>query len=105
MRARRTGQLFSTPCATRRECASEAESELEFMRLMSKVSAVLPKTVRTSGSYSVSFDHRPDDPSDMLLWHQRFFANLDISSLNHHDAKVMDEARRLGKEIHIYNQG
>ena len=82
-----------------------AERELEFMRMMAKVSRVMPKTVRTSGSYSVRFDPRPENPADMLYWHQRFFDTLDISSLNHHDAEVMDEARRLGKEIHIYNQG
>jgi hypothetical protein len=82
-----------------------AERELEFMRLLARVSREFPETLRTSGSYSVEFDRRPDDPNDMLHWHQRFFEALDISSLNGHDATVMAEARRLGKEIHIYNQG
>ena len=82
-----------------------AERELEFMRMMGKVSRAMPRTVLTSGSYSVRFDHRPNDPADMLHWRQRFFEALDISSLNHHDATVMAEARRLGKQIHIYNQG
>jgi hypothetical protein len=83
----------------------QAESELELMRLMNRVSAEFPDVLRTSGSYSVNFDRRPEDPTDMLRWHQRFFSELDISSLNHHDSSVMEEARRLGKEIHIYNQG
>ncbi|MGD1001013.1 MAG: hypothetical protein ABSA67_09985 [Candidatus Brocadiia bacterium] len=82
-----------------------AERELDFMRMMAKVSAAFPATVRTSGSYSVSFRQRPDDPSDLLHWHQRFFEALDISSLNEHDETVMAEAQRLGKEVQIYNQG
>jgi len=41
----------------------------------------------------------------MLYWHQRFFEALDVSSLNNHDETVMAEAKELGKEIHIYNQG
>ena len=82
-----------------------AERELDFMRMMAKVSAAFPQTVRTSGSYSVSFAARPTDPEDLIYWHQRFFEALDISSLNDHDASVMAEARRLGKEVQIYNQG
>jgi len=82
-----------------------AERELEFMQAMAKVSAAFPATVRTSGSYSVSFKERPKDPNDLLYWHQRFFETLDISSLNLHDETVMAEARRLGKEVQIYNQG
>ena len=82
-----------------------AERELAFMQLMAKVSAAFPKTVRTSGSYSVHFDTRPTDPTDLNYWHQRFFEALDISSLNLHDESVMAEARKLGKEVHIYNQG
>jgi len=82
-----------------------AERELEFMQMMARVSAAFPRTVRTSGSYSVGFDRRPTDPDDLLYWHQRFFEALDVSSLNGHDEGVMAEARRLGKEIHIYNQG
>jgi len=82
-----------------------AERELAFMRMMGRVSRVMPGTVRTSGSYSVRFDGRSTDPDDMLHWHRQFFDALDISSLNHHDEAVMAEARRLGKEIHIYNQG
>jgi hypothetical protein len=82
-----------------------AERELDFMRAMAQVSAAYPATVRTSGSYSVSFRRRPEDPSDLLHWHQRFFEALDVSSLNEHDETVMAEARRLGKEVQIYNQG
>jgi len=82
-----------------------AERELEFMQMMARVSAAFPRTVRTSGSYSVGFDRRPTDPDDLLYWHRRFFEALDVSSLNRHDESVMAEARRLGKEIHIYNQG
>jgi len=41
----------------------------------------------------------------MLYWHQRFFEHCDVSSLNNHDESVMSEARKLGKDIHIYNQG
>jgi len=84
---------------------ARAERELAFMRLMQKVSARFPDTVRTSGSYSVDFRNRPRNPNDMKYWHQRFFAALDISSLNRHDESVLAEAKRLGKTIHIYNQG
>ena len=83
----------------------KAKRELEFMEMMAKVSAAFPETVLTSGSYSVHFRTRPDDENDMLTWHQRFFNALHISSLNSHDASVMEEAERLGKEVHIYNQG
>ena len=82
-----------------------AERELAFMKAMAKVSAAFPKTVRTSGSYSVHFDKRPTDKDDLLYWHQRFFEALDISSLNLHDESVMAEAKKLGREVHIYNQG
>jgi hypothetical protein len=82
-----------------------AERELAFMHMMQKVSAAFPQTVRTSGSYSVTFEQRPTDPEDMLYWHQRFFDALDVSSLNGHDQSVMDEARNLGKEVQVYNQG
>ncbi len=84
---------------------STAERELEFMKLMAEVTRTMPQTVRASGAYSVTFDQRPTDRDDMLWWHQRFFEVLDISNLNNHDQSVMDEAERLGKEIHIYNQG
>lgn len=82
-----------------------AEREIEFMKLMAKVTAKFPQTVRAQGSYSVHYQKRPTDPADMLYWEQRFFETLDISSLNLHDPTVLDEARRLGKEVHIYNQG
>ncbi len=82
-----------------------AERELAFMKLMGSVSHAFPRTVRTSGSYSVDFRNRPADPNDLLYWHQRFFEALDVSSLNGHDPSVMAEAERLDKEIHIYNQG
>ena len=84
---------------------AQAEGELEFMKLMAKVSARFPETVRPSGSYSVDFTSRPTDEDDLLLWHQRFFGALDVSSLNGHNDSVMAEADKLGKEIHIYNQG
>lgn len=82
-----------------------AERELEFMKLMAKVSKAYPKTLRTSGAYSVTFTSRPEDKENLLYWHQRFFGALDISSLGGHDESVMAEAEKLGKEIHIYNQG
>jgi hypothetical protein len=82
-----------------------AERELAFMRMMAKVSARFPQTVRTSGAYSVDFRSRPTDEDDLKTWHQRFFDALDVSSLNSHDETVMAEAKKLGKEIHIYNQG
>jgi hypothetical protein len=82
-----------------------AESELEFMQWMGRVSTAFPETVQTSGSYSVHFNARPESLDDMLTWHQRFFEHLDISSLNNHDASVMSAAARLKKAIHIYNQG
>ena len=83
----------------------KAERELEFMKLMGDVSALFPRTVQTSGSYSVDFKSRSTDLDSLLHWHQRFFVALDISSLNGHDESVMAEARRLGKQVHIYNQG
>ena len=83
----------------------KAERELEFMKIMGEVSALFPQTVQTSGSYSVNYNSRPNDLDSLLHWHQRFFVALDISSLNGHDESVMAEARRLGKQIHIYNQG
>ena len=82
-----------------------AERELEFMQLMAKATARFPQTVRASGAYSVDFTSRPADEDDLKLWHQRFFGALDVSSLNGHDETVMAEAGKLGKEIHIYNQG
>lgn len=82
-----------------------AERELEFMRIMQKVSERFPNTVRASGAYSVDFNTRPTDENDLKFWHQRFFQTLPVSSLNLHDQSVMDEARKLGREIHIYNQG
>jgi len=83
----------------------KAEREFAFMRMMAKVSAAFPRTVRTSGSYSVAFTKRPTNKSDLHYWHQRFFEALDISSLNRHDESVVAESQKLGKELHIYNQG
>ena len=82
-----------------------AEKELEFMQVMAKVSKAYPKTLRTSGAYSVNFRNQVKDQNDMLYWHQQFFKALDVSSLGGHDQSVMDEALKLGKEIQIYNQG
>ncbi len=103
-RANNWPTIFYAMCDETR-VADVARRELEFMRMMAEVSARFPETVRTSGSYSVHFRERPTDESDLLLWHQRFFEALDVNSLNNHDQSVMDEAERLGKEIHIYNQG
>ncbi len=96
--------IFYAMCDETR-VADQARRELEFMRMMAQVSARFPQTVQTSGAYSVNFNSRPTDEADLLLWHQRFFEALDVSSLNGHDQSVMDEARRLGRQIHIYNQG
>ncbi|MGD9494928.1 MAG: hypothetical protein AB7Y46_01335 [Armatimonadota bacterium] len=96
--------IFYAMCDETR-VAETARRELEFMRLMAQASARFPQTVQTSGAYSVSFTSRPTDEADLLTWHQRFFEALDVSSLNGHDQSVMDEAARLGKQIHIYNQG
>ena len=82
-----------------------AENELAFMKMMGAVSKRYPATVRTSGAYSVDFNTRPTDMNDLKYWHQRFFEALDVNSLNNHDDLVMAETKRLGKEIHIYNQG
>ncbi len=84
---------------------AEAERQLAFMKIMRRVSRAFPKTLRTSGSYSVTFSRQPKSADDMLYWRQQFFQALDVSALNHHDPTVMAEARRLGREIHIYNQG
>jgi len=82
-----------------------AERELEFMNLMAKVSKAYPKTLRTSGMYSVDFKTRIADKENLLYWHQRFFEALDIGGLGGHDETVMTEAAKLGKEVSIYNQG
>ncbi|MCX7590553.1 MAG: hypothetical protein N2255_02885 [Kiritimatiellae bacterium] len=82
-----------------------AEQELAFMRMMKGISAAFPETLRTSGAYSVTFRRRPTSPDDLLYWHQRFFETLDVSNLNAHDESVLEEGRRLGKEVHVYNQG
>jgi hypothetical protein len=103
-RARNWPPIFYAMCDETRVRA-QAEEELEFMRLMGTATARFPQTVRASGSYSVSFEKQPRDRDDLLYWHQEFFRALDISSLNGHDPSVMAEARKLGKEIHIYNQG
>jgi len=82
-----------------------AERELELMRIMQKVCERFPQTVKASGAYSVDFTDRPTDEDDLKLWHQRFFEALPVSSLNGHDQSVLDEAKGLGREVHIYNQG
>jgi len=103
-RARKWPTIFYAMCDETR-VRDVAERELDFMRLMGTTTARLPDVVRSSGSYSVDFRSRPTDRDDLTYWHQRFFEALDISSLNNHDQAVMDEARRLGKDVHIYNQG
>jgi hypothetical protein len=82
-----------------------AERQLEFMGLMAKAATAFPKTIRPSGSYSVHFRDRPTSKDNLLYWHQRFFEVLPVSSLGGHDPTVMAEAAKLGREIHIYNQG
>ncbi|MGQ9731215.1 MAG: COG1470 family protein [Candidatus Zipacnadales bacterium] len=82
-----------------------AERELEFMRIMAKVCERFPDVVQPSGAYSVTFQTRPTDENDLLLWHQRFFEVLPVSSLNNHDDSVMTQAQQLKRQIHIYNQG
>ncbi len=57
--------------------------------------------VKTGGSYSVTFKNGRDTNN----YHQSIFDALDASSLNNHDESVMEEARRKGKDIYIYNQG
>ena len=84
---------------------AQAEEELKFMKIMAEVSRRFPRTVRTTGSYSVNYRTRPTDMDDMNYWHQRFFEVLDINALGRHDQSVMDEAKKLGKEVHVYNQG
>jgi hypothetical protein len=103
-RAARWPLIYYAMCDETRVRA-QAEEELAFMQMMAEVSAAYPETVRTSGSYSVHFNQRPEDLDDLLHWHQRFFDALDVSSLNNHDESVIAEAEKLGKEIHIYNQG
>ena len=82
-----------------------AERQLAFMKLIDKVHKRFPKTIEPLGSYSVHFRTRPTDKSSMLYWHQRFFENLAISNLSNHDETVLAEAKRLGRKVHIYNQG
>ena len=38
-------------------------------------------------------------------WHLNVLHGYQFFDLDGHDQSVMDEARRLGKEVHIYNQG
>ncbi len=59
-------------------------------------------SLRTCGAYSVSVQPT-DDP--MKLAEQEIFHTLDASVLNEHDQAVLDEAKKLGKQIYIYNQG
>lgn len=84
---------------------AECERELEFMSAMSKVSAAFPKTLRTDGAYSVTFNERPEDKDNLLYWHQRYFQTLDVSTLNLHDETVLAEGAKTGKRVNIYNQG
>ena len=104
--ARRAGwpTIFYAMCDETR-VREVAERELEFMKMMAKVSEAFPDTLRTSGSYSVNFNKQPEDLDDMLYWHQRYFEALDVSSLNGHDPSVMQRAEELSRDIHIYNQG
>jgi hypothetical protein len=102
--ARHWPAIFYAMCDETRVRA-QAEDELAFMRLMGTITARFPDTVRASGSYSVTFAKEPRDQDDLLYWHQEFFRALDISSLNGHDPSVLAEAGRLGKDVHIYNQG
>ena len=82
-----------------------AQLQVEYMTIMAKISKQYAKSIRTIGYYSASFNKRPTDKKDMQCWEQQIFNTLDASSLNSHDQSVMDEAVKLGKEVHIYNQG
>jgi len=57
--------------------------------------------VKTGGAFSVSYrkGRNPDN------YHQWIFEALDASSLNNHNESVMEQARNMGKEVYIYNQG
>lgn len=57
--------------------------------------------IKTGGAYSVSYKNgkEPDN------YHQWIFEALDASSLNGHDESVMEQARKMGKQVYIYNQG
>ncbi|MDA0989324.1 MAG: hypothetical protein O3A51_01055 [Verrucomicrobia bacterium] len=83
--------------------AERARDEHEFMTDMAAITTAFPGTVRTAGAYGVSFATAPTD--DVQRWHRRFFETLDVSILNGHDQSTLAEARKLGKSIHIYNQG
>ena len=96
--------LFYKMCDETR-VREEAERQLEFMKLIDRIHKRFPDTLEPLGSYSVHFRTRPTDRNDMLYWHQRFFENLAVSNLNNHDETVLDEARKLGRKVHIYNQG
>ncbi len=85
--------------------AEDAKLQVEYMTIMAKITKQFPKTVRTIGYYSATFDKRPQDQKDMQYWEQRIFEALDISALNSHDQSTMDEAAKLGKEVQLYNQG
>ncbi|GEM_PF-644107 len=85
--------------------AESAKLQVEYMTIMSKISKQFPKSIRTTGYYSATFSRQPKDKNDMLYWEQEIFRTLDASSLNSHDQSVMDEAVKLGKEVHVYNQG
>ena len=82
-----------------------AQLQVEYMTIMAKISKQFPKSIRTIGYYSATFSRQPKDKNDMLYWEQQIFKTLDASSLNSHDQSDMDEAAKLGKEMHVYNQG
>ena len=103
-RANNWPTVFYTLCDETR-VRDRAERELAFMKMMRVASKRYPKTLRTLGSYSVGWQKALTDKNDMHYWHQKFFEELDVSSLNRHDQAVMDKAVELGKDIHIYNQG
>ena len=56
--------------------------------------------LKLAGSYSVDFSKK-DDP----ILHQEMFRALDVSLLNAHSSAVMEQARKLGKDVYVYNQG
>jgi len=103
-RAKGWPPIFYAMCDETR-VRDKAERELVFMKIMDKVYKAFPDTIIPSGSYSVNFQKQVTNKDDLLYWHQRFFENLAVSSLNGHDPSVMAEAEKLGRDVHIYNQG
>jgi hypothetical protein len=74
----------------------QAERVLASIRFLKQADPAL----RSMGFFSASLGQR-DDP----FLHQALFHELDAVVLNSHSALELAEARRLGKEVYLYNQG